>query len=33
MCHKETELAIHWFEDNYINLNTGKRLVKNEVFM
>ena len=28
MCHKETELAIHWFEDNYINLNTGKCLVK-----
>ena len=33
MCHKETELAIHWFEDNYINLNTGKCMVKNEVFM
>ena len=35
MCHKNlvelleklernSELAIHWFEDNYMNLNTGK---------
>ena len=28
MCHKEIELAIHWFEGNYINLNTGKCMVK-----
>ena len=28
---KNSELSIHWIEDNYINLNTGICLVKNQV--
>ena len=28
---KNSELSIHWIEDNYINLSTGKCLVKNQV--
>ena len=28
---KNSELSIHWIEDSYINLNTDKYLVKNQV--